>query len=362
MVQNNNENTHYEQNDITIKEVILKIQEWWRFLLSQWMIIIIVGTLGGALGLTYAFLKKPVYSAKLSFALEDDKSPGGGLGAAMGLASQFGFDLGGSGGGAFAGDNLLELMKSRTMVEKSLLTPVLINGRYKTLAEVYIDFNKIRKRWTDEPQLKNLHFLPNTPRSAFTLQQDSVLGSFYNAIIKSNLSVDKIEKKLSIITVEVQSKSEIFSKNFAEVIAKTVSDFYVDTKTKKSVQNMNILQRQTDSIKHELNNAIAGVASSYDVNPNANPALAILKVPSQRHQFDVQANTAILTQLTAQLEIAKVSLRKETPLIQIIDKPILPLDKVQPSKSTHLILGFFLASLFASILLIGKKVLVDILK
>jgi hypothetical protein len=35
---------------------------------------------------------------------------------------------------------------------------------------------------------------------------------------------------------------------------------------------------------------------------------------------DVQANTAILTELVKQSELAKVTLRKETPLIQIIDR------------------------------------------
>jgi hypothetical protein len=43
---------------------------------------------------------------------------------------------------------------------------------------------------------------------------------------------------------------------------------------------------------------------------------------------DVQANTAILTEeLVKQTELAKVTLRKETPLIQIMNGPILPLTK-----------------------------------
>jgi uncharacterized protein involved in exopolysaccharide biosynthesis len=46
--------------------------------------------------------------------------------------------------------------------------------------------------------------------------------------------------------------------------------------------------------------------------------------PSARKQVDVQANTAILTELVKQSELAKVTLRKETPLIQVIDRPILP--------------------------------------
>ena len=55
----------------------------------------------------------PTYTATLTFALEEGESGDGSL---SGLASQFGYNIGGSGGGAFSGDNLLELMKSRRLI------------------------------------------------------------------------------------------------------------------------------------------------------------------------------------------------------------------------------------------------------
>jgi hypothetical protein len=349
-------------DEISLKELILKIQRLWHFLLSKWITILIAGIIGGAIGLTYAFLKKPLYKAELSFALEDDKSSsGGGLSGALGLASQFGFDLGSSGGGAFSGDNLQQLMKSRSMVENTLLTTVNVNGKKETLAELYISFNKLHEQWLNKPELKDIQFLPGTDRTKFTLQQDSILGVFYRNIIKNNLFVDKIDKKLSIIIVVVNSTNELFSKYFTEILTKTVSDFYIDTKTKKSVQNVNILQHQTDSVRRELNAAITGVALSGDVNPNANPSLQILRVPSQHRQVDVQANQAILTQLVANLELSKVSLRKETPLIQVIDRPILPLEKERFGKAKGLILGGVMFGILTVLFLVFSKALKSIL-
>ncbi|MDB4926314.1 lipopolysaccharide biosynthesis protein [Mucilaginibacter sp.] len=325
--------------EITLKELILKMQEWWRYLLSKWVIILVAGIIGGAIGLTYAYFKKPIYTAELSFALQDEKS-GGGLGSALGLASQFGIDLGGGGGGSeFSGDNLLQLMKSRTMVEKALLNPVVIEGKRETLAEYYIDCNKIREGWKGKPELENIHFLPDADRSKFTLKQDSILGAFHKTLITNNLTVDKVDKKLSIISLSVKSTNELFSKYFTEVLAKVVSDFYVQTKTEKSSKNVAILQRQTDSVRRALNGAISGVASSIDAAPNPNPALQTLHVPSQRRQVDVQANTAILGELVKNLEMAKMSLLQETPLIQVIDRPILPLEKERTGKLKGLIIG-----------------------
>ncbi|MDN3547642.1 Wzz/FepE/Etk N-terminal domain-containing protein [Mucilaginibacter aquaedulcis] len=342
--------------DISLKELILKMRSVWSFLLSKWVIIVIAGIVGSALGLGYAFIKKPLYTAELSFATEDDKSSsGGGLGGALGLASQFGIDLGSNGGGAFSGDNLLELMKSRSIVEKVLLSTIIVNNKEQTLADLYISFNKMRDDWKNEPTLKDVDFLPNADRSKFSLGQNKVLSLFYTKILKKNLTVDKIDKKLSIINITVISENEIFSKYFAEILAKTVSDFYINTKTKKSVQNVNILQRQTDSVRSKLDAAIGGVASSADINPNANPALQILRVPSQRRQVDVQANTAILNQLVANLELAKVSLRKETPLIQIIDRPILPLDKESFGKVKGIILGGIAGVFLVSFILLIRR-------
>jgi hypothetical protein len=361
MAQANNEIIDANSDEITLKEVILRIQAWIRYLLSKWIIIFIVGIFGGVIGVTYALFKKTVYKAELSFVLQDEKS-GGGLSSAMGLASQFGIDLGGAGtGGEFSGDNILELMKSRSMVERALLTSVTIKGKTETLADFYIDFNELREGWEGKPELENIHFLPNADRSKFILKQDSILGTFHQSIIANNLSLDKLDKKLSIISLKVSSTNELFSKYFAEVLAKVVSDFYVQTKTKKSTQNVIILQRQTDSIRHVLNVGLFGVATSVDENPNANPTLQILRVSTQRHTIDVQTNTAILNELVKNLELAKMSLLQETPLIQIIDKPILPLEKTKIGKLKGLILGSFLSVFLFIIVLLTNKIIKNIM-
>jgi uncharacterized protein involved in exopolysaccharide biosynthesis len=94
---------------------------------------------------------------------------------------------------------------------------------------------------------------------------------------------------------------------------------------------------------------------------NLNPAFNVKSSPSKRRQVDVQANTAILTQLVAQLELAKVTLRKETPLIQVIDKPILPLDKNKIRKLTSIILGDILAMFLTTFFLVIGRIFKNIM-
>ncbi|WP_304063970.1 Wzz/FepE/Etk N-terminal domain-containing protein [Pedobacter glucosidilyticus] len=347
------------EDEISLKELILKLKEWYLYLLSKWKTILIAGILGGALGLAYALIKKPVYTATTTFVLEEGES-GGGLGAYAGIASMVGIDLGGGGGGIFKGDNILELYKSRKMIQETLLSQDTFAGKQQLLIDRYIEFNKLREDWQEKPELAKLNFSADV--KGYNRLRDSVMGKIVETINKSILSVSKPDKKLSIIKVDVKSKDELFAKSFADNIVAKVNQFYVETKTKKSMENVAILQQQTDSVRRVLNSGIGGVAAEIDANPNSNPAFQRLRVGSQKRQVDVQAAGAVYQELVKNLELSKITLRKEKPLIQVIDQPILPIKNNKLSKISGIILGcilFCIASCCFLIIYRFKKMIME---
>ncbi|WP_214228843.1 Wzz/FepE/Etk N-terminal domain-containing protein [Pedobacter sp. B4-66] len=349
-----------ENNEISLKDLILKFRELFRYLLSKWLVIIACGILGGILGFIYGFFDKPVYSAATTFVLEEGDK-GGGMGQYAGLASMVGIDIGGGGGGGiFQGDNILELYKSRKMIEKTLLTEVDYNGKKELLIDRYIDFNHSREKWSKSPELKDIQFKKN---SQFTRLQDSILGTIVSDINKSYLMVDKPDKKLNIIKALVKAKDEFFAKKFNEQIVKNVNDFYIQTKTKKSLLNIGILQRKTDSVRSVMTGAIYSGAAATDATPNLNLARQAQRtVPVQRSQFSVEANKAILSELVKNLELSKIALNRETPLIQVIDNPVFPLNFEKTGKIKGLILGGFIFGFFACLLLLVRKMFKDIMR
>jgi hypothetical protein len=281
--------------EIRLKDLILNLKDWTVYLFSKWILVLTAGLIGGAIGLMKTFNEKSIYTATLSFVVEDKKLSGsGGFGGSMGLASQFGLDAGGNAGSIFSGSNLLELFRSRRMVEQTLMKPVIVNGKTISFAEWYIQNAHWRKAWAAKDDYKGIQFLPNSDRFCFTRAQDSIIGIMYQDLSTNSLFVAQKDKKISIITVEVKSADELFAQYFSEAIAKEVSDFYVLTKSKKANLNMTILERQTDSIRSELNSAISGVAIANDNTFGLNSAVNLQQVPSARHQVDVQANSAIL--------------------------------------------------------------------
>jgi hypothetical protein len=70
---------------------------------------------------------------------------------------------------------------------------------------------------------------------------------------------------------------------------------------------------------------------------------------------DVQENITILTELVKQSELAKVTLRKETPLIQEIDQPILPLKVEKIGKIKGVLFGGLFICFTALIYLTMKR-------
>jgi hypothetical protein len=338
-------------DEISLKELIQKGQVWFAFFKSKWKTILIAGIIGGLIGLGYSFTKKNIYTAKLSFALEEKGTGGGNLSS---LAAQFGLGgIGGSEGGVFSGGNMIELLKSRFLIEKTLLSTVTINGKSDLLLNRYIRFNKLDKKWAKKKSLAGLKFT-SADRTKFTLQQDSVLGVISIGLIKNNIAVAQQDKKLSIINVVFASTDEVFAKVFSEKLIETVTDFYIETKTKKSRGNVMLLQNRADSVQRELNAALYGRAQFGDQNMGLIRQQAA--VPKLKQEMKVQMLGTLYGELVKNLEFAKLTLMREEPLIQIIDQPILPLPKARLGKLKAMLIGGILFGFLSLLGLGGKKV------
>jgi uncharacterized protein involved in exopolysaccharide biosynthesis len=311
-------NTNYEE--IAVKEVVIKTNELFSFLRIKWKPIFIISLISGIIGILYATFQKPVYTAEITFAPENDRS--GSAGMYAGLAAQFGIDLGQGGGGVFEGENLIEFLKSKMLIEKALLSPVNKNPPKNLLIDYYIKVNKLNKKWAKDTGLRKISFSENekTP----SRERDSIILNIIKDV-SENLQIKKTDKQTSIIAATMKDNDELFAKMFIEKLVSNGIQYYVDYRSKKTRENLQILQRQTDSVRNSLTGNIIDVAQSNDLN--VNPLRQIVRTNVQRKQVDMQANVQLYGELLKQLELTKITLRKETPLIQIIDTPTLPLEK-----------------------------------
>jgi hypothetical protein len=342
-----NKNQVSINKEISIIEFFEKIKNALNYVFNRIHIVILSAIFGIFIGCIFSIIQKPKFKAVLTFALEEDKSGLGGN-SMGGIANTLGIDIGNAGGGVFASSNIIDLIKSKLIIKKALLNHVLIENEEKTLLEYYVQFNNISNNSKNIIDLFSLKKYPNLNENNFKRNQDSIFNVIYSQIIDdNNLRIYQKDKKVSILYIEIISKNELFSKIFCETLARETSNFYIETKSKKAKLNLEILQNQVDSLKIDLNSSISSVASMMDNVYNLNPAFNIKGSNAKKKQIDVQSNTTILTNLTVQLELAKINLRKETPLIQLIDTPTFPLEFIHTSKKMGALVGFILASVLS---------------
>lgn len=340
-----------QNNEISIKQIIQVLSSTFSYLLAQWKIICVCGFLGGSIGLTYALLSKKKYHAELTFALEEKASGSNALGS---IASQFGFDFSKGENGAFSGDNILELAKSHEIMQRALFTGFKFDNKEQLLINRFISYNSMDINWekSNSPEVKSLKFTSSKPFEQFSVTEDSVLYIIIDGLRKS-LSFTRVDKKSAIIKVEFQSYDHVFAKYFTEALVANVSEFYIDTKTRKLRNNILLLENRIDSIKQALDNQMSEAAANQDANQNATRMR--VRLPYAKTQMNIQILTTLYSELVKNLELTKMSLMREEPLIQIIDKPKFPIKFRRPGKTMSSLFGAVSVSLFCCLFLIIRK-------
>ncbi len=144
-----------------------------------------------------------------------------------------------------------------------------------------------------------------------------------------------------------------FSKQFTERLVKEATDFYIATKTQRTKTTVDNLQFKADSIERKLNRKTYSVASSMDVN--LNPARSAAGVSTEIETRDKIILQTMYLEVIKNLELSKMAMAQETPVIQIVDSPILPLRPQRVGKIKGLTLGGLFAGFICAFFLIGRR-------
>jgi hypothetical protein len=312
----------------------------------KWWLILIIGVAGGIAGYIYAANKKPLFQSYLSFAL-DQGATGGDLSSAAGFASQLGISFGGA-QNVFSGDNIIEIMLSRRIIEDVLLSVDTIDNKPTTLIEWY---NQIELPYKKNVSFADIHFQPGELRKSFSYAKDSVLYSTYMDFKRTNIIARRPDKRLNIYELMVSSHNEKFSKIFTDKLIDKTNRFYTEITSKKARETLEILEKRVPVVKEKLDASISSKAIIQDAN--LNPAFANAIVPLLKEQSNEEVYGAAYGEMFKNLEIARFQYLKSIPLLQIIDPAEYPLLKIKPGKLKTSVM-FSIAFIFIFILIFGS--------
>jgi len=338
-----NDDKHLNQAGVIFLKSMLK--RWWQ--------LVIIGLMAGAAGFFYAKSKKPQFESRLTFAV--DAGSNDGLSNAMNLAAQFGFGFG-SGQSMFEGDNILEIMKSRRMIENVLLSIDTFDSKPYTLADYFIKMTDIRDKLNSSPYLKDISFPVGSKKESLSYLQDSILNNIYLTFSLENISATRPDRKLSIYELRVINSNEKFTKDFTDRLIEETGNFYTQIVSKKDRETLEILEKRVNSLRGNVSSSIDTKASNQDAN--VNPAFAAAQSPLLKEQYNMQAYGEAYKEMFKTLEIARYQYLKKIPLLQIIDHADYPMKRIGQGK----LKTAFLSSIIAIITFIIFLCVYDIFK
>ena len=290
--------------------------------LKKWWLFLIIASVAGLAGIFYAKQQKVTYQSKLTFALDQS----GDESSLMSVAAQFGFSLGGE-NNVFAGDNIIQIMYSRRIVEQALLSEDTFQSKPFTFAEYFLNQKNTDLSADKAPKI---HFPAGQARSSFSYAQDSLLYQLYNELKNNYITVDRPDRRNNIYEVNVTNRDEKFTKDFTDTLVNQTNKFYIDLTTKKSKRTLDILEQRVAAIKGTVNASIDNIAETQDVN--INPAFSQAQAPILKQEVNMKAYGGAYTELFKNLEIARFQYLQQIPVMQIIDNADYPMKKIKVSK------------------------------
>lgn len=342
-----------EDESFSIKQELKKLMAALGYVLSQWKLLLLAAAVGALAGGLFAWMKPVSYIARTTFVVEESKTSGGSIASA--LAGQLGFDIGsltGGSSGVLAGDNVLELVKSHSLIRKTLLTDYDSSGR--SLADRYAETKGWKEKWVKSSKIgRQIQFTVDAKKLDRTT--DSLLQRMTKKIIESDLVISKPDKKLGFFSMSIKMRDEKLSLLFSQRLLNATIGFYIDTKTKRLSTNVNRLQAKADSLLAALNNKTYTSADATRQLLDANPVYAASEASAEIKYRDKLVQSTIYAKIIENLEISKTALIQETPTIQVVDNPEIPLEDTRIKLLVALLAGTLISVGMTGIALIVTR-------
>lgn len=355
---------HYEEEEVTLKDIILTIKSYCKEIYSSLRLLVIFILLAIGLAYYFASFQKTTYTTGLSFLIKNNagKKATGGVSPDL---LRLGIGLG------IENNKIKELARSGAVINKVLLTKVQIDGKEDFFANHLIDIYGYQARWNNEPiaedykelQLKAFRFShkdieifePKEYR-ALSILRDLIVG---NKISGSNGILSIIYDKTTDITkFQVVSKNGNISLELINLVFSELKAFYTEETIGRSRRNFKLLTSKVDSLEIMLKYTQGELAKATDQTYGLVSKADLLK--RGQLEREVSRINNIYQNLLGKKQDVEYNLSTDTPDFMMIDQTFLPIEKAI-SKLMYLLLGTFVGFFLGIGFIIFRKIIRDAL-
>jgi hypothetical protein len=348
----------YQDDEITLKELIEKLLEFWRELWAKkWWIIALTLPVMAYFGYK-AKTAEVTYTAQLTYMLNDGS---GGAGALGGILGSFGL----GGGGEFNLDRIVELSRSRNIIQKVLFTQVELDtfpGKRDFIGNHIIQLHKLDEEWSNKKKDWNGFRFSNDSIETFDKDNLGALKMLYGKVIggknvKNPIFSNGFNEDTGILTISSTTVDEQLSILFSNLVYQELKAYYTESSTKGNQNTFEFVEAKTDSVFALLRAKEFQLSRFNDSHRN----LSDPNLLTQRKllETEILKLKTMYAEATKNKELADFSLASGKPDIAIIDEPLPPIEPNALSLLIELIKGGLLGGLLAAGFFIARKIVVD---
>jgi len=359
-MEQDNRTRYIEEQELTLKELMGVLKEYSVEILYNKKIVLFIMVIVGVLFGGQFFIKPNTYRAKMTFMLNEDE---GGKGSAIAsVLGQFGIPGSKS---EFNLAKILELSKSRRIIQRSIFKKMTIDEKDDFLANHIIRLYDFHETWKDSQHgLTDFLFTEKDPLT-FSKLENRALKTIVTKVIGNaeqgieGLFYTSLDEGTSIMDFSVISVSEPFSIELVKHIYLELSEFYVEKSIERQKKTYDLLDSKVDSLSKELSSKQYQLLNFEDTNRGL--TLNRYKARKLGIQTDIQILGIAYGKAIENMQVADFSLKNSTPFFQEIDYPIAPLAPSYTWKVLlkKFILGTFIGGFIAIASLIIRKLYRD---
>lgn len=315
-------------NSNNFKGIILSVIDYKNDLKRYFFYFIFLIVISGIGGYLYTEYTKEKYQAVLSFIVENQSNSsinfpsfGGSMIPLMqGVLGEFSSTISDQ-------SNVIEILKSKNIIKKSLNSEGIINGEKDILFNHYITINNL----VDSDNLINYD-------SIFI---DSLLYVVYHSIKDHELEISLESNDAKILNIIYNSENQEFAILFTKSLVREMTDFYTDIQIFRAEQFLSQMQDSLRVSKQRLNNSRKNLLAMKDKNIYTNrysPKLKEFEAQSKTLEYEEEYKAYL-----GAVKEAQMKLIENKPLIRIIDNP--DEFKLENTKRSH----WFWITIFCSL-------------
>ncbi len=348
---------YYQDDEITLKDLILKIRSFRRELWRKKIWILLIATLSALGFLGKAWLEDTTYTAGLSFMVAENGSS-----EQRRPMTPYGMDF-----GRVENNKITELARSGRIIHEILLKKVAVGKKYDFIANHIIDIYDLQKEWAEEPfvpEYEHLHlegfYFTNDSIPSFTPREYRALNVVHELIAGNRLLGEKGVLTISynddtdIFRLNVEMLDETLSMRVLEAVFEELKGFYIEETIGRPERTFNMLVSQADSMKQVLIKKERQLAYIEDRDRNLTSNISGLsKSQIRRDLLLIEDEYGEVLRNKKSLEVL---LSNERPDFQVIDRTFIPV-KNEPSMVKSILIGSFLGLFLGGLYFISKKII-----